>query len=101
MENNYKLLQLASIFIGEYGYNQVVINNYSMYSNVESWFFNPNNKDYQLIRVTLNDTSKLSFEETRINDYLDFFRKQVEDFKFLDIHIGNENMMNQMRNIHM
>ena len=90
MENNYKLLQLANIFIGEYGYNQVVINNYSMYSNIESWFFNPNNKYYQLIRVTLNDTSKVSFEKERINDYLDFFKKQVKDFKFLDIHIGNE-----------
>lgn len=90
LENNYKLLQLANIFIGEYGYNQVVINNYSMYSNIESWFFNPNNKYYQLIRVTLNDTSKVSFEKERINDYLDFFKKQVKDFKFLDIHIGNE-----------
>lgn len=91
LENNtYKLLQINSLFINKYGYNQVLINQYSSYSKTESWLFNPNNKDYQLIRVTFNNPSTISYDYERIEDHINYFSKSIKELKFLDIHIGND-----------
>ena len=86
----YKLFQLSSVFINKYGFNQVLIQNYSNYNNIESWLFNPDDKNYQLIRVTLNDTGQTAFDLNRIEEYLHFFSGRIKDLKFIDIHMCKE-----------
>ena len=86
----YKLFQLSSIFINRYGFNQVLIQNYSSYNNIESWLFNPNDINYQLIRVTLNDTSQTEFDYSRIEEYINYFSARMSNLSFIDIHIGKE-----------
>ena len=94
MENSnlYKMFQITDILVNNYKYTQVILKQYQDLMSNEAWLFNANNDNYQVVRVTFSSSSQYLYEVVRIEEYLDFFRKNIknENIKFLDIHINND-----------
>lgn len=94
MEKNnelYKIYQIESVFVTKYGFNEVILKKYQDYFQKESWLANYTDKNYQVIRISFSDTNFSVDEVSRINEYLDYFKKDSSfDIKFLDIHINND-----------
>jgi len=86
-----KLLQVSQIFIKEYGFKQILIQQFSSYRNKEIWLSNPNDPNFQMIRVTLVEARQFYFDKERIDTYIDFMKKAMNmEIHFLDIHISRE-----------
>lgn len=94
MEKNnelYKIYQIESVFVTKYGFNEVILKKYQDFFQKESWLANYTDKNYQVIRISFSDTNFSVDEVSRINEYLDYFKKDSSlDIKFLDIHINND-----------
>jgi len=86
----YKLFQLTDVFISKYEYSQVMIKQYQSTIANEAWLLNSSNTNYQVIRISFSNAVQYSYDEERINVYLDYFKKNLknDDIKFLDIHIS-------------
>lgn len=87
----YKIYQLVDCFTHEYGYKNYVLNHLKNQIFDEAWLFNKNNKDYQTIRITMSNAEESCHDEN-IDTYINFFKQQfnVEEIKFLDIHISKD-----------
>ena len=93
----YKIFQLSSIFISKYEYNQILIQEFSQYSQNEIWLTKLDHSDYQLIRITFSPASQYVYDKERIETYLSYLQKTAgKDLKFLDIHINNEKYDSEM-----
>lgn len=87
----YKIFQLSSIFIGKYEYNQILIQEFSQYSQSEIWLTKLDHEAYQLIRITFSPASQAVYDKDRIETYLSYLQKTAgKDLNFLDIHVSNE-----------
>lgn len=91
LDNLYKVFQLSDVFISNYGYNQVVLDTFSSFSDKEAWLFNNNDPNYELIRITLNSASAFVYDADRINTYINYFKATYKkEIRFLDIHVNKD-----------
>ncbi|MBQ6126550.1 MAG: rhomboid family intramembrane serine protease [Erysipelotrichaceae bacterium] len=87
----YKIFQLSSIFIGEYEYSQILIQEFSQYSQSEIWLTKLDHEAYQLIRITFSPASQSVYDKDRIETYLSYLQKTAgKDLNFLDVHVSSE-----------
>lgn len=87
----YKIFQLSSIFIGKYEYNQILIQEFSQYSQSEIWLTKLDHEAYQLIRITFSPASQSVYDKDRIETYLSYLQKTAgKDLNFLDVHVSSE-----------
>ncbi|MBO4918677.1 MAG: rhomboid family intramembrane serine protease [Erysipelotrichaceae bacterium] len=87
----YKIFQLSSIFISRYEYNQILIQEFSQYSQSEIWLTKLDHSDYQLIRITFSPASQYVYDKQRIETYLTYLQKTAgNNLRFLDIHINHD-----------
>lgn len=91
----YKIYQIESILVTKHGFNEILLKKYQDYFQKESWLFNYKDPNYQVIRVSFFDCNFSVEDNARINEYLNYFKKDSNiDIKFLDIHI-NKNEYNE------
>lgn len=88
----YKIYQLGDLFCEKYNYKQLLLNEFKDASSKESWFFNIDNKSYQLIRVSLSDAKDDSMQDSsRVQAYLDYCLNNFkDDISYLEVFISNE-----------
>ncbi|MBQ6493844.1 MAG: rhomboid family intramembrane serine protease [Erysipelotrichaceae bacterium] len=89
--NFYKMYQLSNELITKYGFEQKLIRQYGSFIEKESWLFNPLDKDYQLIRITLDPAAEFELDRERVAEHIKYYSAAMKkDVSFLDIHITDE-----------
>ena len=88
----YKILQISEHLIAKYGYTQVLISKFEDTVSNENWYYKENDPNYQLIRVSLYRASTFSYDMSRVDTYIQYFKEKSKngDISFLDIHISDE-----------
>ena len=87
----YKIFQLSSIFISKYEYSQILIQEFSQYSQSEIWLTKLDHSDYPLIRTTFTPATQSVYDKDRIETYLSYLQKTAgRPLNFLDIHISRD-----------
>lgn len=87
----YKIFQLSSIFISKYEYSQILIQEFSQYSQSEIWLTKLDHSDYPLIRITFTPATQSVYDKDRIETYISFLQKTAgRPLHFLDIHISRD-----------
>lgn len=85
----YKIYQLMEFFVVKYSFNNVLIR--ELNKDDETWLFNKENKDFQLIRISSSTLDQTFSDQSRINNYINFVSRNLKiNAKFIDIHISNE-----------
>ena len=92
-QNIYKLYQIMEYLSLKFDYQAIFIKDIK---KDEIWLINENNPNYQIIRLTTNDLETLNYDQDRINKTIrNFSVRMVKDIKFLDIHIGEYEVLDE------
>lgn len=79
-------------FYTKFSYKIVVVSNFA---SSEVWMVNPENKTYNVIRLTINSIEQVVFEKNRIDETLQLLKKRmrISDISFLDVHVGHDEIL--------
>ena len=86
------MMQVAAVLSIDHNFEEQLIREYSSFLKEEMWFFNAEDPNYQLIRVTIRPQSIFEEDRDRVEHVITgiSYLKEIEDLSFLDIHISRE-----------
>lgn len=96
------MMQVASVLSIEHNFEEQLIREYSSFLKEEMWFFNAEDPNFQLIRVTIRPQSVFEQDRDRVEHVITgiSYLKEIEDLSFLDIHISREDFSSTKEEYH-